>query len=681
MTYNIAVAAVMIGEFMIEFVLQGLFLGLMTQCVLVLSARRISKSYWPEVYLTILFLVSAVLSGAAFFHYLILVIPVIFLLALLAGFEMVNVFTKKIAPKNRPSTNSVFQIIRHTKAQTLICFLLVALILCIDGLYAVFPFYRPDQWNYHLIVAKQISQYSTLRQVPLYYDHIFFTGAYEYFFLIFRFFSDHDIVNQSAVNFFNWSVFFILIPPVVKRLFQSLAIKSDRLLDYTVLVFVLFSTPSRVMISNAKIEPVLLIVSFVLLTHLIKISDQKIKLVSLFVGFLYFAPLSTKLTWIHFMVAFGAMLFIRVFLARKLNISRTWFFAGAALGSLLSLPCLIKNYFFFGNIFHPIQTGFFQSDYWSDDFSRYWQQVSGKAQTVRDYVSELILIPGSLLYETRYYICFLFIGLVGCRLIKSKTYSNDSSRFLLNAVIVLLTGLLVWPLFFRHDIYPRFYYAFVGVIAVISVVGLAPVLSGRKSAFLLLLPAIVGGQLEVKLKNIILAASSGVSDFYVAMGRTGRYQSDYDEINQHQIRVKKAEAETADAVVLADDIQGYFLQGLIIRWDSPDFFETVNRWQDQQKGSSECLWDFLGDMKVRYLHAFNQPFANWPDVWAPVIAQSEIIGSTGRIRFLSDSTLAQQRISCRKSGNHTSVREQMLSSYTLKFSSGYKDGQFSKVIR
>ena len=309
MTYSIAVAAVMIGEFMIDFVLQGLFLGLMTQCVLVLSARKISKSYWPEVYLTILFLVSAVLSGAAFFHYLSLVIPVICLLALLAGFELVNVITKKIAPKNKPPTNNtIFQVIKHTKTQTLICFLLVALILCIDGLYAVFPFYRPDQWNYHLIVAKQISQYSTLRQVPLYYDHIFFTGAYEYFFLIFRLFTDHDIVNQSAVNFFNWSVFLILIPPVVKRLFQSLGIKSDRLLDYTVLVFVLFSTPSRVMISNAKIEPVLLIVSFVLLTYLIKISDHKIKSVSFFIGFLYFAPLSTKLTWIHYMVAFDTSL-------------------------------------------------------------------------------------------------------------------------------------------------------------------------------------------------------------------------------------------------------------------------------------------------------------------------------------------------------------------------------------
>ena len=57
LAYTVAVAAVMIGEFMIDYVLQGLFLGLMSQCVLVLSARRISKSYWPEVYLTILFLV------------------------------------------------------------------------------------------------------------------------------------------------------------------------------------------------------------------------------------------------------------------------------------------------------------------------------------------------------------------------------------------------------------------------------------------------------------------------------------------------------------------------------------------------------------------------------------------------------------------------------------------------
>ena len=73
-------------------------------------------------------------------------------------------------------------------------------LLGVQTVWAAFPDYRYDQWNYHLVVPKAVA-HGPLAP-PVLNDHLFFTGSYEYLFTLARRLNGDDIFNQCFAGCF-----------------------------------------------------------------------------------------------------------------------------------------------------------------------------------------------------------------------------------------------------------------------------------------------------------------------------------------------------------------------------------------------------------------------------------------------------------------------------------------------
>ena len=662
--------------------------------VLFILAFRLNRKHWPEQWMINLFCISAYLSLSFFVSIDYLLPPlVVVLFLLLFGCKCPRGASCNSYPINKIAIARSWMGLRREAGvlkrwQALILILAVFLML-LDGLYAAFPFYRPDQWNYHLLLPKLISRYGSLNRVPQFYDHIFFTGAYEYFFIPMRMLLRDDITFQCSVNYFNWFVPAALLPAVVFRLSKFAEVPMGIMTSWAMGFFIFAGLPSRDMIANGKVEPVLFVAAILALNGVLRlISKKSSKGDPVITGILLIAPVGHKLIWLNFLIPVGIVLVLDScrrqdgfqILGRVLP--------GAAGGMVLAIPYFAKNQFFFGNVLHPLQLLIFQSGYWSLAHEQYWSVVAGKAVDFRSYIEILVRVPAAIVKELRY-LTVAFLAAVLCYrggFLRSAFGGGPGFEVRKKALNMLglafLISLVMWPLLYRHDIYPRFYYPLIALAVVFLILVLRKGLSEARLLPVLLLPVFMSLQAEVKFTKIGQYFLSDPEEFYASIPGPGHFRNDMVAINAHR-RVTGADGPgeaTPEGVtaVLADEIQGYFLDGLLLRWDSPDFFVLLKKWMPERRDHRACLWAFLNQHGVRYLHAGVRPFADWPAVWQPVIAAAMPVGRGGRIRHLSGAVLGEKAARCRYDPAGPDLWEQITGSYHLEYLSGKDDGSHIK---
>jgi len=510
--------------------------------------------------------------------------------------------------------------------------------------YAALPVFRSDQWTYHLSVGKIVFNHGPLSP-PILNDHIFFTGIYEFLFALPRLLWNHDTYVQCFADSFTFST--LLIGTFGVADFWRRHIDDETPPAPMTAAFFAMVLPTYDMLTNAKPDGLLALFAFAATAALFWAAKSETRKAWFYLGLISCAPLALKFTWIHFLLAFAipAMAFIWHHHRTQSDVSAarivaTSLFSGAAVGILLAAPFLLKNLQHFGNPLHPIQlphVRLLNSTRWSPEMHNYWIGINQPAKSLSDYFETLIKIPVSYFTDLLYMMIPIAVMafLPGRKLKKTREI-----MFILSGLALYI---MVWPMFFRHDIYPRFTYAASGLL--LSLLMMLWNRSHRRSALLpvvLLLPILLNGRLEVKIAELIRAAPLHLNEFYRTFPRPMIERNDYIEINEHRRRLDAAGStgnSQHDAVVLTDNNSGYFLDGGLIRFTGYDFL-----WLTRGFDLHRCVLTWAREYRVTYLYVWDLPLHLWPPYFERLIGLSQPLGAgtSDRLRWIPEDLLAAE---------------------------------------
>ncbi|MFK7826025.1 MAG: hypothetical protein AB8G05_17875 [Oligoflexales bacterium] len=419
--------------------------------------------------------------------------------------------------------------------------------------------------------------------------------------------------------------------------------KTEKPFLYTfyTLSFAYFALPSHNMVSNAKIEPLLVGFACLILTTIHRLHAKKSNFLNFMLGFLLLAPIAGKIIWIHFMVCTCLLLIIPPKTLRN-QLSIPFLALGGACGALLTLPFFLKNYYFFGNPIHPIQAGFFSSARFSPYMAWYWQKISAKAESIAEFADILVSLPLGVFPAVKYLVMGLgaFVG------IKSlKTFILKEQWFLRVIVCLLTIATLIWPFFYSSNIFPRFYFPLLSLLIIPFFLFFSR--SQKKGApiLLLLIPLILQSSAEVKLVKIFKTAGLDLNNFYAYLPSPMPERNFIQAINKHR-RINFPHATLHEAVTLADSPRAYFYDGLFMYWAGMDYDWHLKGFQ-QKKGTDKCIWSFLKEFRIHYLYSVTGEQANWGDEYQEVWSKSTPIGPFTNIGYLSDELLMKEASKCR----------------------------------
>jgi hypothetical protein len=604
----------------VSYQLAGLISAALLQSGFCGIAMTISRRFWPLVLLALILAVSSVFALQAFFPMRVFVLVFTFAVVVAGNILFVRQFSF------------------DRKLLSLAGWVAV-IAVGLDSLYAAFPDYRYDQWSYHLLVGKQIVRAGPLA-LPVIYDHIFFSGNYEYLTTIPRYIWDHDLFAHCFSNGFSFLTFAACLFGLVQLFVGEYRI--DRGLTILLTGAVIFAIPDHEVLVSSKPDP--LLICYALAVFYLVFSERVPEKPRFFLlAFFICAPASFKLTWIHFLFAAGAALLVLV-LTRKLPLNLAVFrqLAGGGLAAfLVALPFLIRNFIFFGNPVHPVQAALFRSSYWTAGFDSYWQEVSGKALTAADYVAMLPRLPlawGKV--NVWLLVIILGVAVVGWRNLRRN--APERSREFVVWGVTLVGFILLWPMFYRTDIYPRFVYPVlaVAVSAVLMLSGKAQLNS--RQALVLLLPILFNTSLEVKLHRISRAYAEPDS-FFSGDRLPYRHWGIDQVLNQHRAQMFPG-AGYREHRVLSDSHIGYFLDTERIDFTSPDY--TFHRQESAAESGNDCIWHLVRKYDVAYLRAVFDPFDSWPAELADLAKAAVPVDGNEGVRFLPENVISDHISQC-----------------------------------
>jgi hypothetical protein len=522
----------------------------------------------------------------------------------------------------------------------------VALVLLgVGAVWAAFPDYRYDQWNYHLVVAKAVVDGPLTR--PIFNDHVFFTGVYEYIFTLSRWWSGDDIFNHSFAGAFTWLFWVVsgygLLDRLRGRLFPSAPA------TLVLLAFVSFALPDQQALVSAKPDVSLLVAALVLLEAWASGSG-------VLVGFFLVAPLALKITWLHFALSLSPVLVFEGWRGRPAGLRLVPLAAGLLAGAAASAPIIAKNLVFFGNPLHPVQLGPLRSTFWSERMEAYWQQVSGAAGSVADYVATLRGLPVGLTWSGYLFVLpLLLVAIAVLLLVRRPGGSIEPATATARTTVVrALAGIasfvLLWPLFFRAGIYPRFVFAGFAFAVILSMFVLdrewarIASLSDRVlvsrvltlGAVLLFLPAALGGALPQKLTRMGRWMLVSEEHFLTEGPPDWQLVRDLRVVNVHRRRASPG-VGFGRRLTLADVKGTYLLDGAGLSVGSYEY-----EWHRAPGPASECLWAFLERLDVAYVFTRQPGFAHWPREYRSILGQLEPLDGEGRVLH-ADPDLVRRR--------------------------------------
>ena len=399
---------------------------------------------------------------------------------------------------------------------------IIATILLVSLVHSFFPFYRYDQWNYHLVLAKYLMQGPLPPSVR--FESIYFTGAYEYFLSVFRVFLSDDIVNHSIVNGFSTSLFLILTAYALRLMKLSV----PWCIGLSMLVFYTF--PERMALTNAKPDGFFIPITLLILARSFFVERNKKN--AGITAFLLTIPLALKISWLH--AAFPLTLLVWW----KFRTKIPQLFKGHLLGGLAFVPIAAKNTLFFGNPLHPSQSPLFQSSFWNHAMDHYWYISTGPSRDLTTYFTQLMKIVAQFPQFFGIALAFLTIFLL-------LTRSSQSLIHIIKQEALVVTfaawGIFVlcWPIFFSHDIGPRFVAPFWGFAAFIfaSTIhyaqGQKNFLQLKRVQTLLILVLLATSRLDVHVRDIYSYIALG-SPFDISQKPVYQAYREQIKLNKHR---------------------------------------------------------------------------------------------------------------------------------------------------
>ncbi len=596
----------------------ALLVILIIQFALVLSARLFSTKNWPYCYLIILSVVASLFTWKAIFLLTFLELTVALSLLFLSGFSLYK--------HGFPSFGKLTQVDW-----------LSLILLAFYFLYASSPQFRPDQWSYHLLVSKIISNWGSLK-VPVYYENVYFTGVYEYFFVLPRYFLKDDVLIQSFTNGFSFLCLVIPLTGLMNLAVNKLKIKNVS--GYALTLFLVLNYKDFQTLASSKAEPLFLSFAvglFLLISK--KLDYQK----SFLIGLLLTLPFGFKLTWLHFALAFASGAVILA-IKRKERLSNfLYIFIGGVTGFLSTLPYYVKNHIFFDNIIHPANALFFKTKGLPEAEIAFWNYNFGRSETLIQYLSNL----GELIYLAPMKVIWLLSPLILWGLVQLKnrrTSQLEGPKFPLsfpskNFLTITLFFIILWPLFYRANTSIRFVTPLFAIGLVWTLWGIKLINKPRWFNLLLLVCLISGGSLEVWIPKIFKTAMTERKSFYANGTKTMQSYTHIQIINNHREK-HSMDPHFYQNVILSDSHVGYFANAATIEYFGPlnkfpkgtfdgffdrDFYFSWTLDEFYKEKEKKCIWSFLLKLDINYLLTVYTPFNSWPKQLQPLIIQGEKI--------------------------------------------------------
>lgn len=486
-------------------------------------------------------------------------------------------------------------------------------VLVIDVLYAALPLYRYDQWTYHLLVAKWISLEGTLTP-PVTYDHIFFTGNYEFLGLLARAMSASDTFQQGFQN--SLSLLLVALPammmflPVAGDKQDNTDAKRPGLFAAVVIAYallIIFNSGDHEALINSKPDYVLMMSSLTILAF----AMGGTRLVNPFlVGFLLAGGTGFKITWLHFAACSPVILWrcLTTDAGGRAKSTRTAVLLVA--GCVIALPCVlpwaIKNWQFFGNPLHPAQSPIWHSTMWDDAFESYWKTVAAKPSGLRDFlVNEADVIRRlperwGMIALPLLAILLLTRGQNGNSLPGQQRTRITRAGWLALAACLMIY-VTAWGVFYKASIFNRFVapaFAFPLLVAWWTVRAL-PARSWAVVASCFLIPVAANAQLEVSIPRIARSAVNTWNEYASGYSK-GPMEKVPDLLEIGRDRTARFPGVAFTKATLFSDFP-FNYYGPSAFWIAGD---VVTAWQMRAAGVDPDTGDgmeFLRKMDIRYV--------------------------------------------------------------------------------
>jgi hypothetical protein len=588
------------------------------------SARLFARDLWPLAYPALIVAVSSLLAWQALFE-MRWVAPV--LAVALAGAALADLRRHGLPRLGRPGPAA----------------LLAGAALAFNAVWAALPVYRYDQWNDHLTIPKLVVREGPL-QPPMFNDHVFFTGCYEFLLTIPRWLSANDVFNQCFANAFGWLLLWF-------GAWGAVALARRELLpglppSLLVAGYLAFTLPEEQAVMNAKPDVVLFVAGLCLQLAIALARSPGLQarpLTEGLLGFLLVAPFALKSTWLLGACAIGAATLVTA--PAVLRRRAVW--AGAGLGLLAVAPYIAKNVRFFANPLHPVQFGPFRSTFWGAGLESYYRFVEG-ARSASRYLAELAAAPGVLLTSGLEAVAvpLLAVGLALAGLLLSGGADRLSlPRAVLagRAAVALAVFVLLWPVAMPVHLYPRYYYVAFSLIAAIALDLLAwawPLLGARPASsfaaiLVLLVVPLLNAGFPAKAARLSTGLLMETRAFAAGSTPTGPFFSRLQTVNEHRRRAFPG-ARFASRIALTDTPSTYFLDSASLAVGGREY-ESYRGWT-----RAACGWRLLEALDVAYVVSIEQPFAQWPREITALLPQLAPLDASGRV-FFADPALVRQR--------------------------------------
>jgi hypothetical protein len=377
---------------------------------------------------------------------------------------------------------------------------------------------------------------------------------------------------------------------------------------------------------NAKPDYVLMMVALLLLIF----ATDSTLLSPMLAAFLLVAGLSFKITWLHFAVC-GPII---VWGALGKGLYKDW--PKILLGGILAAPCLapwaIKNWQFFKNPLHPAQSKLFSSTLWNPMLDQYWQEITLKPHGFKAFVQNFF--EATIGLPDRWgWLCLVLAGFIYLAW-KSALIKPPVKRAHVAFLLCLFTYLGVWGFFYNAHIFNRFVAgAFAFPIAVIYLLS-RDLAASKVIPFLMVIPFVTYGQIEVTLMKLKQAASSSFEDLANSADK-GPLQKVPDLLQIAADRLQKfPNAAFTQSTILSDFAFNYY--GPSAFWVASD---PVTWWHLEHSGIDPIQGDgleFLRKMDIRYVWVVDpEVFKKAPPALQNVIERLEPMPSRlGRLYFV-----------------------------------------------
>jgi hypothetical protein len=497
------------------------------------------------------------------------------------------------------------------------------LLVALYALYAAHPRRLYDQLNYHLVLGRI---FLILREPieKVLDSHIFFSSSVEYAFMWVSsaFLDDFFLISVGQTL-----IFLSSIGTIVAAIFMILRSATDsRSLNYLgiVALTLAFSTiPNNELIRIAKPDALTLSGTMLLFSCYFRKDLRDFWLLAAIAC----VVLSVKVTFAHALIAFFIP-FFRLTIFSKESFKR-WL-PLLTVGLLAIAVNVAKSLILTGSPLYPMDSRWFVTEFSGDMTQAYWQEVAftehpepfverwlGLVKLIAQSPGLAILIPVLAL------MCFFLW----------KRGALRERQVSLNQVVVFLGVYgLVWPFFFRADIFSRFVAPATGALIVLCVIMLSylPKIWFQRMAGLLVLLMLGTSNLEVMVRQVL---NWNQGSTRAAM------------ISQHPVfeaaEIINQTATSYDDLVLVDNPAVYFYNVKTL------FSRLTPResavWQDFQDDPQEAVRRHRALAMVRSktfvqqrsdgLYKYNGPFL---EIWSKLADQGTIVETSHhQILFLN----------------------------------------------